>query len=118
LFSGLEFLFASKRIKANTDLIRSIIACFGILAYIIYSLIRFVRFKVFAEIRIQIFDLTQNKYRVKRKKIYVSERIFALTLFHTGEYSLQIIRFEAIIHKNQSKFHIHANIRLLGNGSK
>jgi hypothetical protein len=84
---------------------------FRCIGNIIYSLIRFVRFKVFAEIRMLIFDLTQNKYMLKRKNIYVSERIFALTLFHTSEYSLQIIRFEEIIHKNLSKFHRQANIR-------
>ncbi len=90
------FLFASMRIQANMSLIRFIFACFGIFANRIYShhLLQ-IRFKIFAQIRTQIFDLMQNKY-----------------IPHTGDYSFQDIRLKANIRKSLSKFHIQANIRL------
>jgi hypothetical protein len=61
-----------------------------------------------AQIRLQIFDLMQNKYMLKQ--IFTSELIPALTFSHTGKYVLQIIRFEANIRKTSSEFHIPANI--------
>jgi hypothetical protein len=37
------------------------------------------------------------------------------TISHTGENLLQVIRFEANIHKPLCKFHIQANICILAN---
>jgi hypothetical protein len=61
------FLFASKRIKANMDLIRFIFAFFGIFAYTIYSnyLPKFT----------SKYSNSQNKYTLKQ--MFASERIFA-----------------------------------------
>jgi hypothetical protein len=61
-----------------------------------------------AQIRLQIFDLMQNKYMLKQ--IYASELIPALTFSRTGKYGLQNIRFEAKIRKTSSEFHIPAII--------
>jgi hypothetical protein len=84
------------------DLIRFKFACFGIFANTIYSHHSLhIRFRIFVQIRIQIFDLMQNKYTVKQifasEQIFNSELIFASTFSYTGEYSLQNIRFEANI---------------------
>jgi hypothetical protein len=67
------------------------IPCFGIIRFIFAS---------------KKFDLMQNKNMLKQ--ILDSERIFAST-FHTGEYFLQDIRFEANICKPSSEFHIKSN---------
>jgi hypothetical protein len=66
-------------------------------------------FKIFSQIRIQLFDLMQ--------KIHVAANIcfranIRLQFSHTGEYLLQNIGLEANVHKTLSKFHIKANIRL------
>jgi hypothetical protein len=61
------------------DLIRFIFACFGIFENIIYSHhLLHIRFKLFAQIRIQIFDLMQNKFIFSYWRIiYVLKLIFA-----------------------------------------
>jgi hypothetical protein len=85
------------------DLIRIIFACFGTFANTIYSHHSLhIRFKIFAQIRIKIFDLMQ---------IHVAAN-FLLQFFHTGEYLLQNIRLKANIRKTLSEFHIQANICL------
>ena len=78
------------------DLIHFISACFGIFANTIYlhhSL--HICFKIFAQIRIQKFDLMQNKY------IFSYWRIFASKYSYRSDYS-----------KTLSEFHIQANICL------
>ncbi len=92
------------------DLFCFIFACFSIFANTIYSHNSLhICFKIFAQIRIQIFDLMQ--------KIHVAENIcfranICLRISHTVEYVLQNIRLEANICQTLSEFHIQANIRL------
>ncbi len=64
------------------DLIRFIFSCFGIFANTIYSL--HIHYKIFSQIRIQIFKLIQNKYTLKQ--IFASERIFASKYLFWTEY--------------------------------
>jgi hypothetical protein len=52
-------------------------------------------FASFAQICIQIFDLMQTKYMLKR--IFASEQIFALIFSDTGIHLIQNINFEANI---------------------
>ncbi len=104
------FLFASKRIEANMDLIRFIFACFGIFANTIYSHHSLhICFKIFAQIRIQIFNLLENKYISSYWRIFASEtlsqfhfkhifaykQLFACKYSHTSKYSLANIRIIA-----------------------
>jgi hypothetical protein len=91
-----NFLFASKLISVNIHGSYSLhIRMFWyIRKHHLFASFLHIRFKIFAKIRIQIFDLLQDKY-----------------ISHTGEYLLQNIRFEANIRKTLSEFHIEANIR-------
>ncbi len=89
------------------DLVRFIFACSGIFANTIYwHHLLHIRFKIFAQIRIQIFDLML--------KIHVAANIcfranICLRLSHTGEPNICL---EANICKTLIKFHIQANICL------
>jgi hypothetical protein len=92
------------------DLIRFIFACFGIFENTIYSNHSLhIRFKIFAQIRIQLFNFIQ--------KIHVAENIrsranIRLRFSYTGEYLVQNIRLVANIHKTLCEFHIQANFSL------
>jgi hypothetical protein len=77
------FLFASKRIKSNMDLIH-----IHMFRYIHKP---FIRFKIF-----------------KYSKYKALKRIFESTISHTGEYSFQNIRF---VEAKIGKPHFQANIR-------
>jgi hypothetical protein len=91
------------------DLVRFIFACEGIFANIIYwHHLLHIRFKIFAQIRIQIFDLMLKKHVAATICFRAN---ICLRLSHTGEYLLLNIILEANICKTLSKFHIQANIR-------
>jgi hypothetical protein len=92
------------------DLIRFIFASFGAFAYTIYSQHSFhIRFKIFAQTRIQIIDLMQknaccSEYSFQSEyllKIFSYWRIFAskylVRISHSNEYSLANIRIQANI---------------------
>jgi hypothetical protein len=105
-----------KRIKANFDLIHFIFACFGIVAYTIYSHQSLQNIRTNFHTNIQ-FDAKQIHFEA----FFASEQIFASTFSPTGEYSLQNICFEANIHKTSSEIYIQmsthslANIRIQAN---
>jgi hypothetical protein len=67
------------------------------------------RFIMFAQICIQIFDLMQKIHVAANIRFIANIR---LRFSHTAEYLLQSIHLEANIRKTVSEFHIHANIRL------
>jgi hypothetical protein len=83
------------------DPIRLIFACFSIFSNTTFSHHSLhIRFKIFAQIRLQIFGLI--------KKIHVAANIrfranIRLRFSHTGKYLLQNIRFKANIRKTLSE---------------
>ncbi len=87
--------------KQIMDLIRFIFACFVIFANTIYSYNSIhIRFKIFAQIRIQILDLMQNKFIFSYWRIFVSKYKFwseyspiLKRISHSSEYSFENIRF-------------------------
>jgi hypothetical protein len=84
-------------------LICFIFACYGIFANAIYwhqSL--HIRFKIFAQIRIQIFNFMHNKYVLKR--IFASERIFALYFLILASICFKIFVLKRIFKKLQANF--------------
>jgi hypothetical protein len=101
------------------DLFRFISAAFGIFANTIYSHHSLqIRFKIFAQIRIKIFNLLQNKYifsywpifasknsfrsecsqnfkQISHSSKFANKRIFACNYLHTRAYLLANIRILA-----------------------
>jgi hypothetical protein len=91
------------------DRVHFIFACLGIFANIIYlHHLLHIRFKIFAQIRIQIFDLMLKIHVAANMCFRANIRLFS----PTGEYLLQNICLEANICKTLSKSHIQANIHL------
>ncbi len=98
-----------RRIHNFFILICFIFACFDIFANTIYSHNSLhIRFEIFAQSRIQIFDLMHNKCMSKR--IFASERIFASNFLMLA--NIRNNCFEANIHKTSSEIHIQVNISL------
>jgi hypothetical protein len=92
------------------DLVRFIFACLGIFANIIcWHHLLHIRIKIFAQIRIQIFNL-MLKIHVAANMCFRAN--ICLRFSHTGEYFLPNICLEANICKTLRKYHIQANIRL------
>jgi hypothetical protein len=94
------FFIRSKWVKVNMDLIRFILACFGIFAYTIYShhwfiLASNIRTSLHKNIQ---FNAKQILYMLKG--LFPTERIFS----HTGKYSLQIFILKRIFAKFRANF--------------
>jgi hypothetical protein len=100
------------------DLVRFIFACLGIFANIIYRHhLLYICFKIFAQIRIQIFDLMLKIHVAANICFRANIRLFSLTgeyllISLSGKYLLKNICLEANICKTLSKSHIQATICL------